>query len=366
MVFDKKCDFNFMYNGQSLEIVKTYKYLGLVFKCINKCDGNIFSEAFMHIQNQSRKAMYKILKDTRKIGMLSPNVALKVFDSLVLPILEYANEIWFQNKEILCIENVQLKYFKIILGVHNNTSNLAVRGETGRYPLLQKIQVLKYWSKILMKPPSSVIYKMYKILCTLNNSGFTTWCSHVEQMLYDCNLQHVWINQECDSKTIKLFSSLQHRIYNNYWFNEIRNIVSNPKLRTYCTFKFEFVLEPYLLNVKDFKLRKLITRFRVSNHSLHIEKGRHMKPKIPIEERLCYICKNDVIEDEQHFLCMCPMYKLEREEFFEKCTLVGFHGIQSNFSLPYVLNCEKLSFLLAKLLEKLYKRRESILSVNNV
>ena len=147
MVFGKKDETKFMYNGKELDIVNNYKYLGIVFRPISRYDGNLFCDAFTHIANQARKAMFKILKDTKKIGMIPPKVALQLFNSLVVPILEYSSEIWFVNKEIKDLEIIQLKFLKIILRVHNNSSSLAVRGETGRYPLLlrQKIKTLKYW-----------------------------------------------------------------------------------------------------------------------------------------------------------------------------------------------------------------------------
>ena len=50
-----------------------------------------------------------------------------------------------------------------------------------------------------------------------------------------------------------------------------------------------------------------MSRFRLSNHNLMIEKGRHFKPIIKREERLCPFCKI-VIEDEEHFLLSCLFY----------------------------------------------------------
>ena len=130
-----------------LEIVPNYKYLGVIFRSVSRCDGNIFGDNYDHVANQARKAMYKILKDTKKIGMMPPVVALQLFDSLVLPILEYGSEIWFRNRIIDEIERFQLKFLKIIFGVNCNMSNWAVQAETGRFPLFirHKVKCLKYW-----------------------------------------------------------------------------------------------------------------------------------------------------------------------------------------------------------------------------
>ena len=61
--------------------------------------------------------------------------------------------------------------------------------------------------------------------------------------------------------------------------------------------------------------RKVISQLRCSNHPLAIEKGRQKRPKIPREERICILCDNQVIEDEEHFLLRCDTYSILREEY---------------------------------------------------
>ena len=60
--------------------------------------------------------------------------------------------------------------------------------------------------------------------------------------------------------------------------------------------------------------RSLITKIRISAHSLAIETGRYCKPKILANERFCKFCK-DQVEDEIHFLLHCPLYKDIRENY---------------------------------------------------
>jgi len=73
-------------------------------------------------------------------------------------------------------------------------------------------------------------------------------------------------------------------------------------------------METYLTAINSFEIRKEFTKFRVSSHRLLIEKGRHFKPKIPLEQRLCVQCNSNEIEDEIHFLLKCSKYNKEREE----------------------------------------------------
>ena len=106
--------------------------------------------------------------------------------------------------------------------------------------------------------------------------------------------------------------------YDRLWKNEINN--PNSKAISYCEYKNTIHLEPYLYQRLNQKNRVSISRFRLSNHSLMIEKGRHAKPvKIKREERFCNFCTN-MVEDEKHFLMSCPLYTKERQKLENVCT----------------------------------------------
>ena len=88
------------------------------------------------------------------------------------------------------------------------------------------------------------------------------------------------------------------------------------KLRTYSLFKKEIGCEKYLLEINNIEIRQSFTKFRLSNHTLSIEKGRHTSPKTPKEERFCPFCPTKV-EDEIHFLLECPTYLIPRNVLIE-------------------------------------------------
>ena len=80
----------------------------------------------------------------------------------------------------------------------------------------------------------------------------------------------------------------------------------------------------YFLNTTTVKLQKT-TQLRLISHSLKIESGRHRRPVIPKEERLC-ICGE--IEDEEHFVLKCRLY----------CHIRQKYGVQSNDQMDCVLD----------------------------
>ena len=120
--------------------------------------------------------------------------------------------------------------------------------------------------------------------------------------------------------------------------NNSRTGEGGNKLRTYRLFNSNFELEAYLCNIQNTAHRTALTRLRVGSHRLAIELGRYHKPKpLPIKERLCDLC--NIVEDEYHFLCICPKYIAQRQEMEKK--LVAIYPEYSQ------MNCEqKFVFLL--------------------
>ena len=98
--------------------------------------------------------------------------------------------------------------------------------------------------------------------------------------------------------------SIEKKLQNNYEALWKINLSKCEKLRTYRTFKFIFRYETYISDIRNINHRNILTRFRTSNHKLHIETGRYTRPISPVENRICsnYISKS--VEDELHFLIM--------------------------------------------------------------
>ena len=63
------------------------------------------------------------------------------------------------------------------------------------------------------------------------------------------------------------------------------------------------------------KNRIVITRWRLSCHSLRIQTGRYNRPKLPRNERTCSVCL--VLEDEHHALFICSAHIFIRARYTE-------------------------------------------------
>ncbi len=72
----------------------------------------------------------------RTLPVLDPELRCKLFDSLVLPILSYASEVWgFDEKIGDAAELLHRHFLMHLLGVRDSTANVIVLTELCRFPL---------------------------------------------------------------------------------------------------------------------------------------------------------------------------------------------------------------------------------------
>ena len=96
-------------------------------------------------------------------------------------------------------------------------------------------------------------------------------------------------------------------------------------------------MEDYLNSIENIRDRTALTKIRLSNHDLMIEKGRHQG--LQENQRLCPFCENKV-ENEHHFVVECSTYDVLRQDLFVKMTEV-------DNTFPVLDNNEKFIFLLS-------------------
>ena len=134
----------------------------------------------------------------------------------------------------------------------------------------------------------------------------------------------------------------------------------SSKLRTYGLIKYKIGREDYLLEIRNVKHRSSLSKFRLSNHKLMIEIGRHKK--LLKHERICQVCKKDV-EDEIHFLINCELYNTLRKTLFEYCMTIKPHFVyytdQEKFI--FVMTCPNLTLEVAKFIHNAMNLRDEYL-----
>ena len=109
------------------------------------------------------------------------------------------------------------------------------------------------------------------------------------------------------------------------------------KLKTLSILKSDFVCENYLLSVSNIANRTALTKFRLSNHNLMIEKGRY--ENMQLCDRSCPFCP-DQTEGEFHFLLKWPIYTGLRKKMLDdiKNIIHGFYyPADENFLFWFLL-----------------------------
>lgn len=161
MIFElgRPTHYDFYFNGTKIDEVESFKYLGLhIFK------NNNWLRSQKHLASQASRAMHNLFTVYNQLD-LPTSQKIKLFDSLVAPILNYSSEIW-GNIEAKDIEAVHLKCCRKILYVRKSTNLDAIYGELGRTPMKVRPQIhmLKYWSKLCSCDRNSLLYKTYSML----------------------------------------------------------------------------------------------------------------------------------------------------------------------------------------------------------
>ena len=346
---------NVKINNTVLESVKTFKYLGFSISAKN-CS---FAPTIEDLSVKANRAIYA-LNNRNKISKLPAKLALKLFQAQIAPILLYGAEVWgpymdydYISWEISKIERVQTQFLKRVLGCNIQSSNIMVRGEVGVRPLLVDIigRVVSFVKSIRDRLDSTV-YSAYDF--ELNNETSPNFCKFVDKF----NFNPVDIFALNKRKLKKICEDN----YDRHWWEQI---CISPKAIAYMNFKRIIKFEDYLLQVCNNKHKKTLSRFRLSNHPLMIEKGRHMRPRIERNERKCFNCKTEV-EDECHFVTKCPLYATFRECLYITCkrNSKNFASLTDEQKFIFILSNEdiEISRALAKFLFRSFKIRESAYS----
>ena len=310
----------FTIGGIALENTNEYKYLGII---INKKNCT-FIPATKALRIKATRALYAI-KAKVHINNIPIRIAMKLFDSLIKPILLYASEAWEPFLNITDekwdyseIEKAHLHFIKQILGVNRSTTNILVQGETNRHSL--RLDILKRnirYIKYIKRKNGDCIVKQ-AMNYEIQREQSPTFMSTIERHQAELQQAHGQFFPYKDPYenildiTEEKLKKYTRQVHDNMWKAKLETSV---KGETYRTFKTKMCYEPFLDQL-DRKQRRTMLKFRLSDHKLLIEIGRHYRPLWPRENRLCMICGN-AVEDEQHMLIDCKLYG-QRNTWFSK------------------------------------------------
>ena len=176
---------------------------------------------------------------------------------------------------------------------------------------------MTYWCKLLEGKQSKYSYRIYQTCLELYNRGALrdSWLGGVKSILNDLGLSNVWLEQSLVNCTWPLHT-IKQRLKDQAlqaWSHTVNN---SPKCTNYRIFKSELEFENYLDDLPR-NLAITLCKFRTSNHTLPIERGRYRQ--IPRHLRLCPLCPSNKLGDEYHFLVECHALSDLRKRYLPTC-----------------------------------------------
>ena len=343
----------FYLDGVQLEMVRSYKYLGFLITPSGE-----YKTGLKDLRDRAMRAFMKIRNDLGTSFNQDILLTLSLIDTLVKPILLYVSDFWgcMDLKKSNTIENLYMGMLKQILGVQKQTTNIGVLLELGKVPIILEAKKLaiKNWERIKKGDGNFLLNASYQN--AMQES--LPWIVGIKNTLDANDFQCLYLDDHSSKPPfvyLKLYERLV-KIFHEESFETIQR--EDSKLRTYSLFKKEKGFEPYLSEIKNVSLRTKTTKLRLSNHKLMIEVGRHQG--INKDNRFCPFCPGHV-EDEYHFLFLCPTYKAQRDIFM--APMVRQYPNFSNFHqiVKMELIMSKVGYDLCNFVGKSFEIREFLI-----
>ena len=221
----------FTFNKKKIEIVNEYCYLGIKLNS----NGN-FSLAQKQLSEKALHAMGSIRRHLN-IHHLKPKLAIKIFESIISPILLYNSEIWgaymkndFKKWDTSPTEKAHLRFCKIYLGLGKKASNLATRGELGKFPLIISIfkRLFNYITHLNSLPESTIAKQAFLLSKDLYQQKKTYFYGNTTNILKSyIDQSQITDLESITPQSLDLITQNIQQSYTRFWKGQIEH---SPKL----------------------------------------------------------------------------------------------------------------------------------------
>ena len=221
----------------------------------------------------------------------------------------------------------------------------------------RKINILKYWLKIVHREKSIYVNTCYlSSLKMIETFDADCWAQFVKCMLESNGFSDVWLCQGVGDQElfVKIFTERLNDVFFQNWSERLS---MSSRAIFYKSIKQNWSFGQYLEHVNVTQHRKALCRLIVSSHRLRIETGRWERPPVPREMRQCEICHQGV-EDEFHFVCVSSAHVHIRKNYIKQY----YWKRPSMFKLVQLFNTENRKALkgLAKYVYQAFNLRSEV------
>ena len=307
--------YNFSYGENMLERVPDYKYLGVYLDEFMK-----YVKCSSLLADSAGRALGGIISKIKTLKDCGYKTYTRLFESGVLPILNYGSEIWGFGNFPKCdsIMNRAMRYF---MGVHRFAPTDGVQGDMGWMSLRYRryIAMLKFWNRLVKMNESRLTKRVF----LWYYDWFYNWFYDIKRIAMELDMVNIYNTKDVfiDSQ---VYDKCQYLMFEQWK----KNISEKPKLRLYREIKTHFEPELYLVRYLPKHIRSIFAQLRVGILPIRIETGRYTNifdentgnfRRMNADERICNICNMNSVEDEIHFLFYCNSFHHERADFVNDC-----------------------------------------------
>lgn len=326
------------FGGQRLEVVTTFKYLGITFHSTTCLAG----AAVAARAKAARAALHSCRARCAALGIESAPVQLQLFSTMVDSVLSYGAEVWGPQLVAkaaggcgsagCAAEKLHLSFLRHLLGVRQGTPNAVVLAETGQRPLWMRwlLRAARLWNRALAEPPDSLVRQAVAASAAQaaepgsRGPARQPWAQQLA-----AGLAAVGIELDlADPRPVS-----RAAVRNGCQQRQLEQLVAAAersgatKLRHYVNGVRGGVLEAdslsqaaaYLSGVRERSRRQALAQWRTGSFWGLEETGRWQR--LPREQRLCPHCQGD-IETVEHMIFHCPLYgslRLRFSDLFDSC-----------------------------------------------
>ncbi|KAJ9529264.1 hypothetical protein QJQ45_007943 [Haematococcus lacustris] len=313
------------YKHEILPVVREFKYLGMHF---NPSATPAF--AATHMRAGMFLAMRQACKRAREYGVLHDPYALcHLIRAFVLPLGLYGSQVWgtaFLGHGVQLSNPVQtrmLSFLRFAARVRSSVSGLMVLHELGQLPLqLYWLRAAcKFWNTAKLSH-SDLLMRVIKADVELGRSCQASWSAQ-----FQLAARELMGGEFTLSPDMVLGTKAMEVKWLERWGRRWVGFEGDPRLpetvhRERCSYAAWFKhgdgiginhMAPHLLNRQlSTEVRTSLTRFRLGNSGLGVEKARF--EGVTFIDRTCTRCTEGVVDDAMHFIFECTATSSIREQ----------------------------------------------------
>ena len=292
----------FCYQGQSIEIVRSYVYLGVTFT-----SSTLFLDAVKVFKTKALAATastWELLVKGKNDSILS---ALKLFDAIIASTLLYSSSVWgLRHQEQ--IESIQTQFLRRFLGLEFLTANYALRLETNRVHLRFRIihQALNFWQRLLQMTSDRLPKMCYDALVQMDTTSpdaTYNWVTQFKENVASLGMSDVWNSQ--DSTLLPRKRLLLESFRTQSVTEDQTRLAKSTRYTFYSTIAPINDLPLYLTSSISLPDKRNIAEVRLNSHFLKFDSTFILLKA----NGMCPVCNLRHPDTVTHLLCECPHTK---------------------------------------------------------